>query len=348
MNIQLSQESVNRKRKQTSKSASSLSYGLNNRTIKAKKKSKSSSILEDDDSDSGGEQQGTTSTNNTTAKHSRNSDLVLEQEALRKRTILQSSQITSSKSTTVYDYDAEYEQFSSNRQIQKQEKERKQQLQQDQQDGTTKKKSSRYIATILKHAQDREREREIVFERKVAKEQKMEEETNEEYHGKEKFMTSAYRKRLEERKLWQQREELREVEELENDVTKKGSDAMASFYGNFSKNVAVGGRSQEQDLGSKKDKISENDLSRNQKENNARESNSNDYRDYTNRGISNYSSAMKKGMNNNDTIEPTKVDPEEEKRRIAIEIAKARSLRSEKLAAARERYFRRRGILQDQ
>ena len=94
----------------------------------------------------------------------------------------------------------------------------------------------------METAKKRQRERETVMERKIAKEQAVED-AQEDFAGKEKFVTKAYRRKLEERQQWQAEEDAKDKEESANDVTQKttAGAAMASFYGNFANNVAVGG-----------------------------------------------------------------------------------------------------------
>jgi len=59
------------------------------------------------------------------------------------------------------------------------------------------------------------------------------------FAGKEKFLTSAYKKQLQENKLWQEEEERKAA--LEEDVTKK--EDLGSFYVNLlTRNEAYGGR----------------------------------------------------------------------------------------------------------
>ena len=48
------------------------------------------------------------------------------------------------------------------------------------------------------------------------------------FGDKEKFVTSAYRKKLEEDKKWLAQEKIREAQEQKNDVVKKGH--MGDFY----------------------------------------------------------------------------------------------------------------------
>lgn len=134
--------------------------------------------------------------------------------------------------TSIYNYDNEYDEFSSSLQKQRDETIQKNKSQ-------TEKGSSRYIAKLLGTAKNRNREREIIYERKLAREQQVEN-SKEEYVGKEKFVTKSYKRKLEERELWLKEEEERNKLEELNDVTKqKGLD---SFYGNMmNRNVSMGG-----------------------------------------------------------------------------------------------------------
>lgn len=75
---------------------------------------------------------------------------------------------------------------------------------------------SKYIDSLLEKAKRREQEREIVFERKLAKDRAKE---DAEFGDKEKFVTRAYREKLEERKKWLAEEKRREAIEAANDVS---------------------------------------------------------------------------------------------------------------------------------
>ncbi len=93
----------------------------------------------------------------------------------------------------------------------------------------------------MEAAKKRKHERDIVYEKKIAREQALEE-TEQDFRGKEKFVTAAYRKKLEERELWLAQDEQQRREDEENDVTKKGGGlGMATFYGSLNKNTALGG-----------------------------------------------------------------------------------------------------------
>ena len=118
-------------------------------------------------------------------------------------------------------------------------------------------RKSRYIADLLETANKRRRERETIYERKIAKQQALED-AEEDFAGKEKFITKAYRQKLEERKQWEAEEEERQRQEEAKDVTKltTAGAAMANFYGNISKNVAMGGGNSTENA--EKEKIPDN------------------------------------------------------------------------------------------
>ncbi|KAG7642250.1 hypothetical protein ISN44_As02g021820 [Arabidopsis suecica] len=96
---------------------------------------------------------------------------------------------------------------------------------------------SRYIQHIMKQAERREKEHEIVYERKLAKERAKDEYL---YSDKEKFVTGPFKRKLEEQKKWLEEERLRELREERDDVTKKND--LSEFYINIGKNVAFGAR----------------------------------------------------------------------------------------------------------
>ncbi|XP_068644118.1 uncharacterized protein [Aristolochia californica] len=97
-------------------------------------------------------------------------------------------------------------------------------------------RKSKYIEKLMEKTKTREREHEIVYERKLAKERNKDEHL---YAEKEKFVTSAYKKKLAEQAKWLEEERLRQLREEKDDVTKKGD--LSDFYFNLSKNVAFGG-----------------------------------------------------------------------------------------------------------
>ncbi|CAN1852446.1 Nuclear speckle splicing regulatory protein 1 [Linum perenne] len=98
-------------------------------------------------------------------------------------------------------------------------------------------KMPKYIDTLIKKAKERERQQEIVFERKIAKERRQDDHL---YADSDKYVTNAYKKKLAERNQWLEEEKLRELKEQKDDVTKKSD--LSDFYFNLNKNVAFGGK----------------------------------------------------------------------------------------------------------
>ncbi|KAK2971054.1 hypothetical protein RJ640_019195 [Escallonia rubra] len=88
--------------------------------------------------------------------------------------------------------------------------------------------------------QERKREHEIVYDRKLAKERAKDDHL---YEDKEKFVTQAYKEHLAEQRKLLAEEHIRELREAKEDVTKKAD--ISDFYFNLSKNVAFGARETE-------------------------------------------------------------------------------------------------------
>ncbi|KAK4440568.1 Nuclear speckle splicing regulatory protein 1 [Sesamum alatum] len=122
---------------------------------------------------------------------------------------------------SVFDYDGVYD---------KMKEKQVRPIQQDRQD-----RKPRYIQTLMDKAKQREREHEIIYERKLAKERSQDEHL---YADKDKFVTSAYKKKLAEQAKWLEEERLRDMREEKEDVTKKTD--LSDFYFNLAKNVAFG------------------------------------------------------------------------------------------------------------
>ncbi|KAJ9509860.1 hypothetical protein QJQ45_011545 [Haematococcus lacustris] len=97
-------------------------------------------------------------------------------------------------------------------------------------------RKSRYIAQLKEQAEQRKREEDIRYERVLLKERKAEDHL---FEGKEKFVTAAYRKKLEEDKKWAEEQQKKDEEDERNAARKAGH--MANFYSNLlTKNVAMG------------------------------------------------------------------------------------------------------------
>ena len=101
--------------------------------------------------------------------------------------------------------------------------------------------ASRYLGGLLKAAEERKRERELLLERKIIREQ--DKEVGAAQDEGPQFVTAAYRRKLEEREAWQRNRKVQEEREAAADVT-LGSNAgmaMAQFYSRLNDNVALGG-----------------------------------------------------------------------------------------------------------
>ncbi|KAL3828608.1 hypothetical protein ACJIZ3_017410 [Penstemon smallii] len=122
---------------------------------------------------------------------------------------------------SVFDYDGVYDKMKE-KQVRPVEQDRKD-------------RQPRYIAAIKEKVKQREREHEIIYERKLAKERSQDEHL---FADKDKFVTSAYKKKLAEQEKWKEVERLREMREEKDDVTKKTD--ISDFYFNLGKNVAFG------------------------------------------------------------------------------------------------------------
>jgi hypothetical protein len=143
------------------------------------------------------------------SKNPINRELLHEQAALRQRA-----------AAAVYDFDGTYEApTTSTATTQKDDK-----------------KQPRYITDLLEQAKRRKFERDIVMDRKAIREQDQDEAN---HAGKEKFITSAYKKTLAEREAWAQKDK------EEQDVTKQSS--LGGFYANLSRNVAMGAVAEKQE-----------------------------------------------------------------------------------------------------
>jgi coiled-coil domain-containing protein 55 len=252
-----------------------------------------------------------------------NRALLREQDALRQRA-----------SAAMYDFDGTYE----NKDAPSKEQQEPQ------------KKESRYMKDLLKQAKKRNYQRDMAHERKLAREQEAEEG---EFGKKEKFITSAYKKELEERELWK-KEEQQQLKQDELEDVKKRKDGLAGFYGNFNKNVSMGGHATSDDKGaeegaSKEERPSfldgfeaadgvedgsDNKINDDSKTSNDKPSFLDGFE------ASATTSTLNAVEAENKTEEPQETE-EEAKQSI-------QQIRAEKIAQARLRYFQRRGITEQQ
>ncbi|CAI9785741.1 unnamed protein product [Fraxinus pennsylvanica] len=109
------------------------------------------------------------------------------------------------------------------------------------------------VELVVRNLHDRKlkygKEHEIIYEKKLAKERSKDEHV---YADKDKFVASAYKKKLAEQAKWLEEERLRELREEKDDVTKKTD--ISDFYFNLGKNVVFGGAA---DSGKPKEKQEE-------------------------------------------------------------------------------------------
>jgi len=200
-----------------------MNFGLNNRkkkkNVNEKKITTSKNVFDDgddDDDDSNSDDNGESGT----GREEVNKQIVREQAARRRRA---QADLASVKDKSMYDYDGAYDSFQTKTDDTSKEEKKEQ--------------KSKYIGDLMKMAKVRERERDGIYERKIAREQ-AEEDNKDEYLGKEKFVTNSYKRKLQERKQWEAEQVEKEREEEANDVTKKSAGAaFAGFYGNLNPNV---------------------------------------------------------------------------------------------------------------
>ena len=217
-----------------------LSYGLNARsgkgdtTTKKKKKGLSGFGGGDDSDDDSSDDKGISNNN---ARSSINKEIAAEQAALRKRA--QSAMAKASLDTNVYDYDAEYDTFSSGKKMLDAIEAAKQQAKLKQ-SSTNEPKKSKYISSLLKTAERRNQEQEIIYEKSIIKEQSKE---DTQYEGKDKFITTSYKRKLAEREQWAKEEKERTKNEEENDVTKKKVGVGSFMFGGIGRSLLLGSSS---------------------------------------------------------------------------------------------------------
>ena len=124
--------------------------------------------------------------------------------------------------SSVFDYDSHYDSI----QAQRSEPKRQEKMARE----------SRYIASLLEKAEERKREQSVLYERQLAKERVAEDHL---YGDKERFITAAYKKKLEEDAQWKDEQKRQQDLEERNAVEKRGH--MGDFYRNILRNnVAFG------------------------------------------------------------------------------------------------------------
>ena len=213
------------------KSNANLSYGLNARHHKNKRKKGLIGFDGSDDShsdDDGDARNASRDAGPASARSAVNRDIAAEQAAVRKRAQAQAARAASA----TYDYDAEYDSFSSA----KQREDAAAAAARTRKDAP---KAPRYISKLLQTAQRRNQAQEIIYERQVLKEQ-AKEDASLQYEGKEKFVTSSYKRKLAERERWTQEEEERTRREEADDVTKKKKGLGSFMFGGVGRSLLLG------------------------------------------------------------------------------------------------------------
>lgn len=271
---------------------------LNNKKKKKKSKQPPKNVfggMDDDDT----EQVPTKRSEDT--RSSVNRAIQQEQEAMRKRAEQSMKRAAEEQDgTSIYDYDGAYEESHA--------PEKKD-------SSTTDPKKSRYIGDLLQAAKERNYDRDIAYERKMARDLEKEEADNEDLQGKERFVTASYKAKLQERKLWQEKQDARDQQE--DAASRKG---MAGFYGNFSKNVAMGASAPADSAG---DADHDEPFKKHTKPS---------FLDGFEQGEPSKDSSQQ--MISTEQTTKTELDPEQAR-------LERRKLREEKVARARERYFQR-------
>jgi coiled-coil domain-containing protein 55 len=130
---------------------------------------------------------------------------------------------------SVFDYDAVYDDMKSSRESEATKRAAKREAE---------KKQPKYISTLLQQAKIREVENERIRERRLLHERKADDAL---YGDKEKLISASYKRKLQELQRWDAEDARLAALEDHEDVTKQGEHAMAGFYANLNKNIAMGG-----------------------------------------------------------------------------------------------------------
>ena len=107
-------------------------------------------------------------------------------------------------------------------------------------DSDRQQRQSKYISGLLKTAEVRKRENEILFERKLLKDRAAE---DDEFGDKPKYVTGAYKEKLKEQQRWLEEQKVIEAREAAEAVGAKGDRAFSSFYSNLLERKAGAGPS---------------------------------------------------------------------------------------------------------
>jgi len=205
-------------------SKGNLAYGLNSRNNSKRKKKGPIDILggggdDDGSDDSNGDGDGAPAGGG--GRGAVNREIAAEQAALRKRAeTAMTAKGADATAAGGYDYDAEYDSFSAGGGGREEAKEKTTKDDDDDAAAAMKERGlrakPRYIAGLLRTAERRNKLHDVVHEKRVIKEQAAD--VNPEYEGKETFVTSSYKRKMEERERWAKEEEDRTRREEEEDA----------------------------------------------------------------------------------------------------------------------------------
>jgi coiled-coil domain-containing protein 55 len=218
---------INISKKRTSDKApkSDLEMGLNSRggeVIPSSKNRKRASALDDtdDEDDDGDDEQVNDDNRNISGREAVNRSIAKQQAAIR----AQAAAAAMSMDASIYDYDGVYDSIHTNKKTAVMTS-----------TTTEDTRKSRYIEDLMKTAKVRKMERDIAYDRKVARDQQAEEEVEPEFRNKDRFITSSYKRQLEERHQYEQQESIRQKMDAQNDITQRsdGGFGIARFYGNI-------------------------------------------------------------------------------------------------------------------
>ena len=130
---------------------------------------------------------------------------------------------------SVFDYDGVYDDMK---------KEREREAQNRKTQRTADKEKPKYIGTLLQQAKIREVENQRIRERRLLHERQADDAL---YGDKEKLVSASYKRKLQEMQNWDAEDARLAALEEREDVMKQGEHAMAGFYANLNKNIAMGG-----------------------------------------------------------------------------------------------------------
>uniref|UniRef100_A0AAV1TX24 Nuclear speckle splicing regulatory protein 1 N-terminal domain-containing protein n=1 Tax=Peronospora matthiolae TaxID=2874970 RepID=A0AAV1TX24_9STRA len=130
---------------------------------------------------------------------------------------------------SVFDYDGVYDDMK---------KEREREARNRKTQRTADKEKPKYIGTLLQQAKIREVENQRIRERRLLHERQADDAL---YGDKEKLVSVSYKRKLQEMQNWDAEDARLAALEEREDVTKQGEHAMAGFYANLNKNIAMGG-----------------------------------------------------------------------------------------------------------